>query len=775
MLAAVAAVPLFFNLDSARAFEPDKVVVLRCLAALVVAAWAVGVLERRDRREFRPWEAMKRPWVLLVALLVSVHLASTAFSIAPRISFWGSYERLQGTYSLLSCVALFAVIAATLRRRAQVERVVTAIVLASVPVGLYGVAQHFGLDPIPWAAGARAGVTSTLGSPNFAGAYLLMVVPLTLHRLVDSIRGRHALAGTAYLLALAAQGTVLVLSRSRAPVLALCGAGLVMALLLARSRRARLAWAGGGALVALLVVAVNLPGLRSFSEDETGSIHSRVLIWDAALRLTGPHPPLGIAGDEMSGEDRFHRLRPLLGYGPESMRAAFPRVRPPRIRAWDTSIDRAHNETLDRLVTTGWAGVVAFCVLVWFFFEQSLHRLGFLPDASSRRRWRVLLIAGGVGGVLASWLATGRLTFAALGLAAGAAAGLVVHLCWQPTTGGPGRPGLLAALTAAVAGHLIEIQFSFPVAVTHAYFWVYLGLFLAAARPEAGETVITGPCRRAVTHGLVVAVPMIVLAFGFLRAGGGFVFGLWLAVWGFGWAIMPAARTLRATGLYALASLGPAALWIGVQRLDFAAESFVLLLATVFVVVAVLAAGLGGGRPLGQLGRSWRYAPLVLAAAALIWLRNVDVVRADVALGKALESAAGRQWADALTLHEKAITLNAAEDRYHLALASTCQLAVEDREIREEARGVIWRRGEQAALEARRLNPYNPDNTANLGRYYFTAGAFPDAASFFEKTVALSPSNAAVRDMLAEVYEAMGRPREAASTRAEALRLAGDS
>ena len=81
-------------------------------------------------------------------LLVLAYLISTIFSISPKVSLWGSYQRLQGTYTALSYIVIFALMATHLRSRAQVDRLGTTIILTSLPVGLYGIIQHSSSLPI---------------------------------------------------------------------------------------------------------------------------------------------------------------------------------------------------------------------------------------------------------------------------------------------------------------------------------------------------------------------------------------------------------------------------------------------------------------------------------------------------------------------------------------------------------------------------------------------------------------------------------------------------
>ena len=45
-LAALVTVPLFFNIYSARTFEPDKITLLRSIASVMILAWIISVVEK---------------------------------------------------------------------------------------------------------------------------------------------------------------------------------------------------------------------------------------------------------------------------------------------------------------------------------------------------------------------------------------------------------------------------------------------------------------------------------------------------------------------------------------------------------------------------------------------------------------------------------------------------------------------------------------------------------------------------------------------------------
>ncbi len=197
-LAALVIVPLFFNIYSQRVFEPDKLSLLRSIALVMAVAWIIRLVEDRRSPESLPvsappqprqsvWQRIvKTPLVLPTLLLILVYLVSTALSVVPTVSLLGSYQRLQGTYTNLSYIVVFFLMLQGLRTKQQFNRVITVAILVSFPIALYGLVQHFGLDPLPWGGNVTDRVASNMGNAIFVAAFLIMVVPLTLARLMEN-------------------------------------------------------------------------------------------------------------------------------------------------------------------------------------------------------------------------------------------------------------------------------------------------------------------------------------------------------------------------------------------------------------------------------------------------------------------------------------------------------------------------------------------------------------------------------------------------------------
>jgi len=204
-LLALVFIPSYFNLLSSRHFEPDKATSLRAIVLIMAAAGLIRALELTGRRRFgaraadagfgtRLWLRLRAiPLALPTLLYALVFVITTFTSVVPSTSFWGSYQRLQGTYTNLSYMGLATLIVLTLRRREQLERLITVAILGSLPAIGYGLVQHNQIDPLPWKGDVVSRVASTMGNSIFVAAYLIMIVPFALYRAIGAFHtAQHA-------------------------------------------------------------------------------------------------------------------------------------------------------------------------------------------------------------------------------------------------------------------------------------------------------------------------------------------------------------------------------------------------------------------------------------------------------------------------------------------------------------------------------------------------------------------------------------------------------
>jgi tetratricopeptide (TPR) repeat protein/O-antigen ligase len=518
-LAAVMLVPLFFNIYSSRIFEPDKLTLLRSLALVILAAWLVKLIEEGGFH----WERLTPqggglkailhiPLVPIVLALVVSYLISTILSVTPFTSLWGSYQRLQGTYTTFSYLVIFFALIANLRQRVQVERLFWAVILSSLPVSLYGILQHYGADPIPWGGDVSGRIAANMGNAIFVAAYLIMVFPLTAMRALESFeallndRGRlwpNFARATAYVFILALQLIAIYFSGSRGPWLGL-GASLVVLFLgvslIWRKRWLTISGVVLAVIAGIFLVLLNLQngpleGLRTnpaFSrlsdllnaESRTGQV--RTLIWKGASELVQPHDPLEFPDGEL---DAFNFLRPLIGYGPESMYVAYNRFYPPeltKVEKRNASPDRSHNETWDSLVITGVLGLVIYLTLFGSLLYFGLKWLGLVQNTRQRNLYLALYLLGGLASSLIFVLWQG-IPFLGVALPFGMVMGVILYMIVISVFGhvqGSNseeeklRSYLLLGLIGAVIAHFIEINFGIAIASTRTYFWVFGALIM---------------------------------------------------------------------------------------------------------------------------------------------------------------------------------------------------------------------------------------------------------------------------------------------------------
>jgi len=535
-LAAAILIPLFFNIYSSRIFEPDKISLMRTLALVTLAAWLVKLVSEGGWRweRLQPEEPtlkyiLRMPMIAPVVGLAAVYLVATIFSVTPSASLWGSYQRLQGTYTTFSYLVIFAALVGNLQKRTQVERLVTSIILTSLPIALYGILQRFKLDPIPWGGDVSVRIAANMGNSIFVAAYLIMVFPLTVGRIVESfdaiLREDQHLAGhvarsTLYVFTGAVQLVALYMSGSRGPTLGWMAGSFFLFLLLALYwRKRRLVFGivgvalGAGAFLFVfnlphgpLESLRNLPQIGRFSQlldPGANSALVRKYIWEGAAELVSPHAPLEYPDGSV---DHFNFLRPLIGYGPESMYVAYnPFYRPELayVERRNASPDRSHNETWDSLVITGLAGLIAYLAVFTSVFYYGLKWLGLIPNTGRRKLFFALYFGGGFSGAvgLAVWRGV---EYMGVGLPFGIAIGLIIYLAMaaifgeqQPAKIGSqsARSLIMIVLMAAIMAHFVEINFGIAIAVTRTYFWTYAGLLLLVGYilPKHGEYMILSP------------------------------------------------------------------------------------------------------------------------------------------------------------------------------------------------------------------------------------------------------------------------------------------
>jgi hypothetical protein len=556
-LAALAVTPLFFNIYSSRIFEPDKEFMFRSIALLMLASWLIKIATKgraycpatagapsllkedcgKKERRFVLKGILGIPFIVPVCMLTLSYLISALLSVSPYMSFHGSYERSHGTLTVYSFITIFFLTIAHLRTAEQWGRISYIIILASLPVSLYGIFQHSGHDPIKWGKDVSQRVTSSLGNPIFMSAYLIMAVFITLERLMSAFCGKvqgnprskknpdkatnYTLAGC-YLIIFFFQLTAVIFSQSRGPMLGLIAGLFVFSLLLLillrneaatnqninDSLRRTLNWAWKVPVtivivILLFLVAVSIPDtplaflkevpyvnrLSSALDMKSSTAKVRVFIWESAVNVISSKEPL-VYPD--GSPDRFSPIRKLFGYGPETMQLVYGQYYPPGLAHYENRLavaDRSHNDTFDSLVTSGIFGVLASLFLFVSIFYYALKQIGFVRSIKERNIFFAVLSLSAVLALFIPRMITGSFILSGLGLAAGIAIGVILYILISifinrknpHSFAFTNRNILIVAILSLILAHFVEIQFGIAIITTRMYFW-----FLAAVLVVAG-------------------------------------------------------------------------------------------------------------------------------------------------------------------------------------------------------------------------------------------------------------------------------------------------
>ncbi len=752
-LVTLLAVPIYFNVDDVRAFEPDKAYLLRDCAALIAVlallAFALRLLcsavsadlPRNDPPGPRSvsrasWRfCRRRPTLLPMLALAAVVLLATAASILPSLSWYGSYARAQGALTTLAYLVVGLAVLAFLRRPGQVERLGTAIALSGVAPACYGWVQHFGADPLRWQqSDLSARVPGTMGNPIFLGALLVMTIPLAAYRLLLAVRPQGTIlppAADPGAAPLRASGTQP--GHAPAPVPSAEGTA-------SRSRPSAsfvlqprfwiaLGWAAiliveGGALIFTKSrgpFAGLLAGLAVFAASLSFMWHLhtlRRLVGPAAvaaaavllavsllghgsqngtLRLLQWNPAasgssevrLDIWGPALS----LIPKRPLLGCGPDALTFCYYPVYPTSLRhveAPNAMPDRMHNMFLDAAVETGLLGLAALLALL----GVTLATLARLARLAATPRQRLFA----------------------------------------------------AAALAALAGHVVEGFFGIEIVATQLLTWLICGAagamaVMAADPATAGESAVVTASEQPLPSGR-------------------------------------GRRGSRAAGGRHAAATRP--------RPDS-----VRRVAAALVLAACVAALFGGWRVV-RLGASATSADLAAAGAA-------DLERA--ALGNSGQQPlppgvhaqpilALRQFAAAVALRNQAIADAPFEEEYLLDAGTTyvnwAQAAADQGEVAAQQAPDLYVQALVDFGKAARMNPYNPDHLRNTGKAYerwaglghdaslpatWNQALLQRAADAFARAAELAPHHPDPLTSWAEVAIWQSRPAQAISLADRALAL----
>ncbi len=298
----------------------------------------------------------------------------------PHVSWFGYYSRFNGgMFSIVSYVLLYYAFVSNVQNLQKLLKV--ALATGSV-VALYGVAERLGIDKHLWVQDVQSRVFSSLGQPNWLGAYLVALFPLSL---AFGLK-KYLWFGVSALLFV-----VLLFTRSRSGLLGFAVADVVFwGFVFLKNRdfsHIRLPFiilhlAFGiiiflnGTSVASIDRYMTIDGWKT--NKATNNEATASAAYTAPLLETGGTESGTIRKYVWQGATRAWQssLKTFLfGTGTETFAFAFYQYRPKEhnlTSEWDFLYNKAHNEYLNYLATTGIFGLGSYLLFIgafiyWFF------------------------------------------------------------------------------------------------------------------------------------------------------------------------------------------------------------------------------------------------------------------------------------------------------------------------------------------------------------------------------------------------------------------------
>lgn len=388
-------VPIIFYPKSFEVFEFNKLILIYVATILIAAFWALRSIIQR--------KIILRRTILDIPLIIFLasQIISSIISIDQRSSLFGYYSRFNGgLFSVISYSVLYWAYVSNVTKK-DILRHTNAIIMSAAFVSIYGILEHFGKSPscifitgkfdaACWVQDVTSRPFATLGQPNWLAAFLVASMPLVwVNALRIDFRKPKFYGWIAVSIILF---VALLFTKSRSGVLGFAGAFGIFALeiiIFSKKYISKIILIFGISLFLALIIGtpwnIKLPQATENPKNETANTQTAIE-----------------AGGTESGEIRkivwkgafdLWRAYPVFGTGVETFANSYYLKRPIEhnlTSEWNFIYNKAHNEYLNYLATTGTIGFLAYSFLIFAmlyvlsikFFKRlraGTYYLAFLP------------------------------------------------------------------------------------------------------------------------------------------------------------------------------------------------------------------------------------------------------------------------------------------------------------------------------------------------------------------------------------------------------------
>jgi len=313
---------------------------------------------------------------LNIPLLIffSTQLISTFFSVDIHTSLFGYYSRLNGGLLSLAAFSILFLILPQYLNPKFINKLINSILVSGLLVSSYGILEHFGIDKHLWVQDVQSRVFSTLGQPNWLAAYLCILLPFAINKFLNS---KSKFQSTIYFLLITNYYLCLLFTKSKSGILAAIVSiaiyfGIYFYKNIFKNKNNQIEkeissltkWGWGVLLIISIFIILSL----TISNPIKDIIFPQKIVppipQTNTINIT---PSEDIRKIVWTGSIDLWKRYPLFGTGPETFAYTYYWTRPAAhnlTSEWDFLYNKAHNEYLNYLATTGTLGFIAYIFFI---------------------------------------------------------------------------------------------------------------------------------------------------------------------------------------------------------------------------------------------------------------------------------------------------------------------------------------------------------------------------------------------------------------------------
>jgi putative inorganic carbon (HCO3(-)) transporter len=426
-------VPLVFSGNTSELFELNKMWLTFGITAVIGTAWATKMIAQKQ------FSVQRTPIDILLLLFLASQIISSIFSLDQHVSWWGYYSRFNGgLLSTICYILLYYAFVSNLEFK-HVLRTLLVSLISGFCVALWGFPSHFGADPTClifrgtldtscWTDAFKPTIRtfSTLGQPEWLAAYMAFLLPVSL---AYALKNRTKLATSLSFFALGVFFYLLeIYSSTRAGFIAFWIVNVFFWVAIYYKNLFPKKY-----LFRVIVIINIIFVLCSFIFDSPLGSFSKYTLPEltaakAATTLAPTPAPTATAPTTASMDDitdsgdirllvwngalKAWENNPLIGTGVETFAFAYYKYKSPAhnlTSEWDYLYNKAHNEYLNYLATTGifglgtylgFIGIFLFLASKWFFNKSGKKDKILYYEAYAKSTPTTLLVIGVIAGYI---------------------------------------------------------------------------------------------------------------------------------------------------------------------------------------------------------------------------------------------------------------------------------------------------------------------------------------------------------------------------------------